>query len=263
VKPALYSVDAPRTAAANTSAEDSRYVADTRDWQQHLSLAIDDLHRRTAATPSSTAEVHQAVSLRLMKLLAGRTEEALEPIPGIAPVEQDYWSGQIFALATFLDHHAQADDKRRAAASVIHLDNAVGHLRELGSLSLRNLAFCEKVYGYGAYDEIEKPQFATGDQVSLYVEVENYHSQSSEKGYVTLLGASYEIVDADGKRVDGGEFPPIEDSCRSRRRDFHIQYGLVMPKSLAPGKYRLELAMKDRQCDKLGHASIDFAIGRP
>jgi hypothetical protein len=262
VKAAVYQVDTPHTAAANASHEDSRFVT-SQDWQQHLSLSIDDLESRAGATPSSTAEVHQAVSLRLMKLLAGRTEESLEPIPGIAPLEQDYWSAQVFALATFLDHHAQPDDKRRAAASVIQLDNAVSHLREIGSLSLRNLAFCEKVYGYGAYEAIDEPKFAAGDQVSLYVEVENYHSQSTEKGFTTMLGASYRIVDAEGKRVDGGEFPIIEDCCRTRRRDFHIQYGLAIPKSLTAGKYRLELAMKDRQSDKLGHATIDFAIGRP
>ena len=71
-----------------------------------------------APSPASTAEVHQHVSLRLLRLLAGQTEAAMEPIPHISPAEQDYWSQQIFALATYLDHHSQPDDKRRAAASV-------------------------------------------------------------------------------------------------------------------------------------------------
>src|SRR5262249_36779396 len=146
VQPALYSVE-------------SSMSAEKRDWQQHLALAIEDLKKGVSDGPSTTAEVHQLVSLRLMELLAGRTEQALEPIPKITPEEQDYWSSQMFALATFLDHHTQPDDKRRAAAGVIHLDEAVGHLREMGSLSLRNLTFCDKVYGYGAYDAIERPKF--------------------------------------------------------------------------------------------------------
>jgi hypothetical protein len=198
--------------------------------------------------------------LRILRLLEGDTERALEPIPHIPPAEQDYWSRQVFALATYLDHHSQPDDKRRAAASVVHLDEAVSHLRELGSLSLRNLSFCKNVYGYGAFEPFDSDVFAPGEQVSLYVEVENYHSESSEKGYCTLLGATYEILDEKGKRASGGDFPDVDDCCRSRRRDFHIQFGLALPQNLSPGRYRVELVVKDRQSDKLGHATVPFEI---
>jgi hypothetical protein len=230
------------------------------DWQVHLDRAIEDLGARVADGPRSTAEVHQLISLRLLELLAGDTEDALKPIPNVSTEEQDYWSGQIFALATFLDHHRQPDDKRRAAASVTHLDEAVGHLRELGSLSLRNLAFCKNVYGFGAYEPYENPTFSAGQQVTLYLEVENYHSESTKNGYSTQLGASYEVVNETGERIAGGEFPVIEDQCRSRRRDFHIQYGLVLPKTMKPGKHRLQLVMKDRQSDKMGNGSIAFEV---
>jgi hypothetical protein len=233
---------------------------DSRNWQDHVKLAIDDLQASAAQSPSSTAEVHQLVSLRLLQLLSGHTEEALKPIPNISAEEQDFWSGQIFALATYLDHHTEPDDKRRAAASVTHLDDAVGHLRELGSLSVRNLAFCKHVYDYGAYEPYDDPKFASGEQLSLYVEVENYHSASTEEGYRTSLGTSYEIVDDAGKRVCGGEFPDVDDCCKSRRRDFHIQYGLALPKSLVAGKYRLQLVMKDRQSDKIGNGMIAFEV---
>lgn len=251
VEQAIYSnEEAPPVAAAEKKL----------DWQQHLKLAGEDLGARLVDGPRSTAEVHQVVSLRIVNLLAGDTESALKPIPNVSTEEQDYWSGQLFALATFLDHHRQPDDQRRAAASVIHLDEAVGHLRELGALSLRNLAFCKNVYGYGAYEPIDNPIFSAGQQVTLYLEVENYHSESTIKGYNTKLGASYELVDDEGERLAGGDFPNVEDTCQSRRRDFHIQYGLVLPKIAKPGKYRLKLSMNDRQSDKMGSASIEFDV---
>ena len=250
VQQAIYS-DAGTTAAE---------AQPPRDWQAHLDLAIDDLQTRLADGPQSTAEVHQVVSLRLLQLLAGQTETALQPIPNISPQEQDYWSSQIFSLATFLDHHRQPDDDRRAAASVVHLDEAVGHLRELGTLSVRNLAFCKNVFGYGAYEPINNPTFTPGQQLTLYLEVENYHSESTAKGYKTMLGASYEVVNDSGERVAGGEFPNIEDSCQSRRRDFHIQYGLVLPKTAKSGKHHLKLVIDDRQSDKRGNASIAFDV---
>ena len=95
---------------------------------------------------------------------------------------------------------------------MIHLDEAVGHLRELGSLSVRNLAFCKNVFGYGAYEPINSPVFSPGQQLTLYLEVENYHSESTAKGYSTKLGANYEIVTDAGERVAGGDFPNIEDT---------------------------------------------------
>jgi hypothetical protein len=258
VKPAL--ATAALTSTGTATAATAAAADKPRDWQQDLDQTIKDLKQHLPAAPQTTAEVHQEVSLRLLELLAGRTEDALAPIPQISHEEQNYWSGQIFALATYLDHHSQPDDKRRAATSVSHLDEAVGHLRELGSLSLRNLTFCKHIYDFGAYEPYEESQFTPGQAVALYVEVENYHSDSTDKGYATSLGTSFEIFDDAGKRVDGGDFPDVEDVCRSRRRDFHIQYGMSIPKKLAPGRYRLDLNMKDRRGDKLGHASIDFEI---
>jgi hypothetical protein len=230
------------------------------DWHELLEMSADDLGGRVAATPASTAEIHQHATLRVLRLLSGQTEQALEPIPGIAPHEQDYWSRQLFALATYLDHHSQPDDKRRAAATALHLDEGLAHLRHIGSLSLRNLAFCRTVSGYGSYTPYDSTRFSAGQQVALYVEVENYRSRSTAEGFCTSLGSSYEVLDEAGERVDGGDFPDVDDCCRSRRRDFHIQYGLTLPATLAPGKYRLQLILRDRQSDKIGSAAAAFEV---
>ena len=234
--------------------------ADANNWQQLIQKAIVDLNHHVSESPTTTAEVHQHVSLRILRLLAGDTEQAMEPIPHSSPAEQDYWSQQLFALATYLDHHSQPDDKRRAAAAVTHLDEAVSSLRELGSLSLRNLSFCKNVYGYGAFDPYDSDTFAPCQHVSLYVEIENYHSTSSEKGFCTSLGTTYEMLDEKGNRVTSGDFPDVNDCCRSRRRDFHIQFGLTLPENIAPGHYQLQLVVKDRQSDKIGNAKVPFEI---
>jgi hypothetical protein len=238
---------------------DTRSATDP-DWQQSVQKAIADLEHRVSLSPTTTAEVHQHVSLRILRLLAGDTEKALEPIPHISPSEQDYWSRQLFALATYLDHHSQPDDKRRAAATVTHLEEAVANLREVGSLSLRNLSFCKNVYGYGAIEPYEADTFSPGQHVSVYVEVENYHSTSNEKGFNTSLGTSYEVLDEHGKRVTSGDFPDVNDCCRSRRRDFHLQLGLTLPDNIAAGRYQLQLLVKDRQSDKIGNAKASFEI---
>jgi hypothetical protein len=234
--------------------------ANDPNWQLSIQKAIADLEHRVSPSPTTTAEVHQHVSLRILRLLSGDTEKALEPIPHISPSEQDYWSRQLFALATYLDHHSQPDDKRRAAATVTHLDEAVSSLRELGSLSLHNMSFCKTVYGYGAFEPYESDTFSPGQHVSIYVEVENYHSTSNEKGFNTSLGTSYEVLDDHGKRVTSGDFPDVNDCCRSRRRDFHLQLGLKLPDNIAAGRYQVQLLVKDRQSDKIGNAKASFEV---
>jgi hypothetical protein len=233
------------------------------NWRESLTSAGDLLARDVASAPASTAEIHEHATLRMIRLLEGDTEAALAPIPGISPIEQDYWSRQLFALATYLDHHAQPDDKRRAAASAVHLDEALHSLREVGSLSLRNFTACKKVHAYGVYDPLERTNVSPGEPLTLYVELENYDSQPTEKGFVTLLGSSYELFDEAGTRVAGDSFPDVNDTCRSRRRDFHIQFGLALPAKLAPGRYRLQLVIRDRQSDKLGNASLGFEVAGP
>jgi hypothetical protein len=239
---------------------DATSATDDENWQEAVRKAIADLERKVSPSPTTTAEVHQHVSLRMLRLLNGDTEKALEPIPHISATEQDYWSRQLFALATYLDHHSQPDDKRRAAASVVHLDEAVANLRELGSLSVRNLSFCKTVYGYGAIEPYDSDVFTPSQHVSLYVEVENYHSSSTEKGFTTSLGTSYEVLDDHGKRVTSGDFPDVNDCCRNRRRDFHMQLGLTLPENITPGRYQLQLVVKDRQSDKIGNAKAAFEI---
>jgi hypothetical protein len=231
-----------------------------REWKELLALAADDLARTAPPAPASTAEIHQHAALRLLRLVEGDTESALEPIPQLSPVEQDYWSNQLFALATYLDHHGQPDDKRRAAAAASHLDVALAHLRDVSALTLRNLTFCKKILGYGAFEPYDPGSLAPGQYVALYVEVENYHSRSTEKGFATLLASSYEIVDDQNERVAGDVFPDVDDVCRSRRRDFHIQYGLRLPTTIKPGRYHLNLIVRDRQGDKIGSTSAAFEV---
>ncbi len=244
---------------ANSEMEVERAIEE-KNWQHWVEKGAAELERRLPESSQNRAEIHQHVSLRILQLLTGRTEEALRPIPGISSVEQDYWSAQLFTLATYLDHHRQPDDPRRAAAAAGQLEEAVSKLREMGTLSLRNLAFCKEVYDFGAYETYSSNRFKRGQPLSIYAEVENYRSQQTEQGYTTSLASSYEVLNEQGKRIDGREFPKVEDTCRRRRRDFHIQYMLDLPANIPSGKYQLQLLMKDLQSDKRGQAMIAFEI---
>jgi hypothetical protein len=229
-------------------------------WTDDLDAAIAKLEDKTGHDPGSTDEVHQHMRLRLLYLLGGRQSDAMLPIPGAGPEQQDYWSKQLFALSAYLDNQRQPDDKQRAAASLMHLDQARAKLSELATLQLRNLSFVDSVDGYGVYERREARQFRPGDQVTLYTEVENYRSESTKEGYRTALSTSYEVVDASGQRVDGRQFPDVEDVCQNQRRDFHMQYGVALPTRIYPGEYQLRLTITDQLSHKIGQASVPLEI---
>jgi hypothetical protein len=233
-------------------------TADT--WQSLLDRAIGQLEAETAAAPATSGEITEHARLRFLYLARGDYDAALLPIDGAPPNHQDFWSKLLFAVATYFDDQAQPDLRRRASLARHHLAGATDLLGEIATLDVRNLTFCTEIRGFGIYDPIDAPAFRAGEQVKLYAEVANYKSDQSEGGFRTLLATSYEVLDASGQRVDSGEFPQVEDTCRSRRQDFHIQYGVNLPARIYPGTYRLELTIEDMLSRKLGRASVAFEI---
>ncbi len=231
-------------------------------WEQQLATALESFARQVPEPPGTTQDVPALARFKLMQLAAGQPDAAPERVPGMSPTDHDYWSGQLFALAT--DPASAMDSKHRATAASHQLEKVLIHLREQAALSVRNLAFCTKVYDYGAYEEYAESRFQAGKQLSLYAEVENFQSCMTDRGYFTSLASSYELLDEKGIHVDRGEFPSVEDYCRNRRRDFHIEYGLSLPEQIAAGNYRLQLTIKDNLSNKTGQNVIEFEVaGHP
>ncbi len=230
------------------------------DWRDHLQAAIAGLESETTDPPGTTAAIGRHAGLRLLYLVDGRREPALKPIAGIPPTQQDFWSKELFALATYLDAERTADESRRAAAAGVPLREAAAKLGELATLSVRNLAFCTEVNSYGVYKKFPKYEFQAGQEVLLYAEVENFKTLANEKGFHTALKSSYEILDSHGARVDQKEFEITAEDCQNPRRDYFIRYFVWMPKRIYGGSYSLQLTIEDTLSQKIGQSSIDFAI---
>lgn len=243
-------------AAANGQ---SAPLTSSADWRDQLNAAIMDLEAHVAAKPTTVAELHDHMRLRTLQLLAGHEESAYRPIPGASPVQQDYWSKQLFAMAAYLNA-TQLDDKQRAVAALGSLDEARAKLSELATLQIRNLAFVESVDGFGAYTPQKKTKFSPGEKVTVYAEIDNFTSSTDEEGHHTSLGTSYQVLDKTGRRVDGKQFPDVHDSCRNRRRDFHMQYQFALPTRIYPGPYDLEITITDHHSGKIATSTIPFEI---
>lgn len=242
---------AGRTSASPTSTE--------TDWRRHLDAAITELERQTREHPGDVDALAKQVYLRLLDLAGGRRDDALKPIAGVPPAQQDYWAKQIFALSTYLDQ-GSADPSRRAAEASLHLARALAALGEQAPLVVHNMAFCTDVHSYGVLKRFEPAEFHAGQQVLLYAEVENFKSEETAQGFHTSLEASYQIHDRQGQRVAHDDLSLTEEHCQNRRRDFFVRYFITLPKNIYEGDYTLELTIEDKLGRKINQSSIDFSI---
>lgn len=228
-------------------------------WRQHLEAAITELDRHTREHPGEADSLANQVYLRLLDLAAGRREDALKPISGLPPGQQEYWAKQLFALSTYLDQ-GTLDPGRRAAEASLHLARAVTVLGEQGPLLVRNLAFCTHVHSYGVVERFELAEFRAEQQVLLYAEIENFKSEETAQGFHTSLEASYEILDRQGQRVAHDDLATTEENCQNHRRDFFVAYLIKLPKNIYEGGYKLNLTVEDKLGRKIGQSPIDFTI---
>ncbi len=230
-------------------------------WESGLQQTIAALEEQLRVGDGSSTEEH--VRLRMLYLLAGRRDEAMRPMPGLAATEQEYWSQQLYALATYLDEERQADGSQRAAAAASILDQATARLEDLSPLEVRNLAFCTEVVSFGVYKKFSKYHFQPGQQLLLYAEVDNFKSEATPEGYHTALRSSYRIYDAAHRLVEEHEFDLTEEHCQNQRRDFFIRYFLYLPAQIYDGEYSLQLTIEDTIGRKVGQSTIQFTVAAP
>jgi hypothetical protein len=228
--------------------------------QTHLQAALTAMEAEAAAASKSPDSIARFAQLRMLSLLAGRRDEAIKPLPTGTPAEQDFWSKQMFGLATWLDTARNPDLSRRSAETKRILDEASGRLAEAAPLVVRNLAFCTEIQSYGCMKTFRSNEFMPDQEVLLYAEVENFGSESTPKGYHTKMRTSYQIFDSRGQRVAEHDFAVAEEYCQNPRRDFFIGYRLRLPSRIYPGKHTLQLTIEDQKSQKIGQAPIELTI---
>jgi hypothetical protein len=111
------------------------------------------------------------------------------------------------------------------------------------------------------YQKFGESTFKANQPLILYAEVDNFKSEETSKGFHTALRSSYQIIDAQGRRVAENDLALTEEHCRNRRRDYFIRYFLSVPERIYEGKYTLQLTIVDTLSQKIGQASIDFTVG--
>ncbi|HEY1603187.1 MAG TPA: hypothetical protein VGG64_26520 [Pirellulales bacterium] len=225
-----------------------------------LTAAIAALEQQAQTPTKDATDVSRQASLRMLYLAAGRRDDALKPIAGASPAEQEYWSKQLAGMATLLDVQTTPDASQRVAAAHQRLTETANRIGQLSPLVVKNIAFCTDVASYGVVTKFAEKEFAPGQPVLLYAEVENFKSDESPKGFHTALKSSYQVLDKQGAKMASVDPQTMEEYCQNPRRDYFVRYRLNLPKPLPDGAYTLQLTIEDTLGQKTGKASLDFTV---
>jgi hypothetical protein len=160
---------------------------------------------------------------------------------------------------------AAADPQQTTTANVQALEECVDHLRRYAALRLDKVCFCQWIDKFGVYDPLPTDHsFLPGSQVHVYVEVRNFASDRRGYGYETRLASRVKILDSQGKEVPGCKWS-FNDLNRpehslSLRHDYFINYSLPLPRTMAPGHYKLVLHVEDLPTKRSAELPMDLAV---
>lgn len=262
--PGIAGTKTPPPATATVSVATSKL-----SWNEHLAQMIAESEQEVAGLKPGTNEMERQaylekhVYLRMLYLMSGQQERALQAIPGIGAADQEFWQQTFWGIANYFDTKNIPSGSDRAARTVTQFTTAVLRLQQRANLELRNVAFCHKIASFGNYDRFPKDEFSPGQPVLLYAELGNFHSEPTADGqFRTILKSTLEIYrpGSQGELVERLEFPATEDICRNHRRDYFHSYEFTISPKLSLGPHVLKLTVEDQLSRKVATYSMNFMV---
>lgn len=178
--------------------------------------------------PSVTATLHEEPA------------EPIAPLPPQEPVQQQI-----------------TEPVQKTAAVATSLPPPVEKPAEF---AVRNACFASRVRGWGVVDRFETTRFSAGQEVIVYFELDALSAHASPEGHTTRIDTTLALVGGDGTPIERWSFEPLEETCRSRRRDYFARYLVTLPATLPDGACRLEIDVRDAVADRSSQASLPLEI---
>lgn len=128
-------------------------------------------------------------------------------------------------------------------------------------LEVSDLRVCRKVHGFGNYEPLEASACKAGQSLIIYCEMSGLHYSPVGEQFHSRLSSRVELVPANGgEPVWAQALGLAEDVCRHRRRDYYVNYRIVLAETIPPGVYELRLVQKDEVAGRSTAASIPLTI---
>jgi hypothetical protein len=138
---------------------------------------------------------------------------------------------------------------------------AVAALEDQMPFEITALQLCRKVRGFGDFELIDAIACRPGHSVIVYFEMTGVRYAPEGSRFHSRLQSRVEIRGAGGgEPVWTKVLGTVDDVCQRRRRDFYVNYRVILPESLAPGAYELRLVEDDLVGNQSATRTIALAI---
>ncbi|QDT34542.1 hypothetical protein [Thalassoglobus polymorphus] len=262
----LFEKDEKVTATAPS--DSLRIAPGAKLWEEELHKLVSLMEAEASASGSAGSgsltrnELRQQVALRMLYLVNDQKQLAMQPIPGLQPADQEFWTSIFWGLSNYLNEEG-INPSQRSTMTIEQLRSATHYLQISAKLQLRNVSFCSRINGFGNFEPIDATQLTPGEPVLIYCDVRNFQSESSDQNdFITKLRSSVEIYQGDlnGQLVDRSSFPATEDRCQSIRTDYYNSYRIDLPAHLSSGQHVLKLTVYDEFSGKSATETISFTV---
>jgi len=128
------------------------------------------------------------------------------------------------------------------------------------SVSIRTACFASRVQAWGVFDRFPADRFAPGQEVIVYVELDDVAASTAADGHTTCIDASLRLVATDGRLLTDWNFEPIAETCASRRRDYFARFVVRIPETAPAGRCHVALAVTDTLAGKTVETTLPLEI---
>jgi hypothetical protein len=127
-------------------------------------------------------------------------------------------------------------------------------------VSIRTACFASRVQAWGVFDRFPTDRFTPGQEVIVYVELDDLAASTAADGHTTCIDAVLRLVAADGRTIDEWNFEPIAETCVNRRRDYFARFVIRIPESAAAGRSHVAIAITDTLAGKTVEKTLPLEV---
>jgi len=127
-------------------------------------------------------------------------------------------------------------------------------------LAVRTACFASAVRAWGDVDRFAADRFRPGEEVIVYLELDELTAGSSPAGHTTCVDTVLRLVDGAGATLHTWRFDPVAETCGTRRRDYFTRYVVRFPEAVPAGACRVEAAVTDTIAGATAMATLPLEI---
>jgi hypothetical protein len=238
------------TAAARSTLIATLKSTPRQDWQvvvEEFTAALAAAHPGNDVS-ASDAEASTAAAPRAVPDVVAALPVAPAPAPVIA-------AEPIAPLPPAASSDSPAPE---AVHQTVHQTATSDHAAP--AFAVQNACFASRVQGWGLVDRFETAAFSPGQDLIVYFELDQLTARDSSDGHTTRIDTVLRLVGGDGRRLHEWTFEPLEETCRSQRRDYFARYLVTVPASTPAGSCRLEVVVSDTIAGRTAQATLPLDV---